>query len=82
MTIRMRGFALALGAALVLQPLELLAAVEIPAAVEIAGGGGGRADFLLGADQQRLDQAAVAGGEGRGQRGDVAGMGHGRDQGG
>ncbi|WP_254896528.1 hypothetical protein [Synechococcus sp. HK05] len=38
----MRGVALGLGLALLLQPLELLAAVEIPAAVEIARGGGGR----------------------------------------
>ena len=42
MTRAIRRTALLLGLALVIQPLELMAAVEIPAAVEIARGGGGR----------------------------------------
>jgi hypothetical protein len=41
MTRAIHRTALLLGLALVLQPLELMAAVEIPAAVEIARGGGG-----------------------------------------
>jgi hypothetical protein len=66
MTIRMRGVPLALGVALVLQPLDLLAAVEIPAAVEIArgGGGGGRGSSRSGSGA-RTGFSSFSGGSNR-----------------
>ena len=60
MTSAIRSTALVLGLALVLQPLELIAAVEIPAAVEIARGGGGRG----GGGRGGVGRGATRGGSG------------------